>query len=52
MQKIKGVVNIIGLIVKYSAIVMCVIKGIQVMFDELKKIDFDDNVKTKSLENE
>lgn len=41
MNKLKGIVSVIGLIVKYSAVVMAVIKGIQVVSEELEKIDFD-----------
>lgn len=41
MNKLKGLVSVIGLIVKYSAVVMAVIKGIQVVSEELEKIDFD-----------
>lgn len=56
MNKLKGLISVIGLVVKYSAIVMAVIKGIQVVSEELEKIDFDD-VKPKqglkiSAENE
>ena len=42
MKGIKSIVNIIGLIVKYSAIVMAVVKGLQVMYDELKDLKFDE----------
>lgn len=41
MNKLKGLIGVIGLIVKYSAVVMAVIKGIQVVSEELEKIDFD-----------
>lgn len=41
MNKLKGIVGIIGLIVKYSAVVMAIIKGIEVVSLELSKIDFD-----------
>jgi hypothetical protein len=39
MNKLKGVVSVIGLIVKYSAVVMAIIKGIQVVHTELEKLD-------------
>lgn len=42
MNKLKSIINVIGLVVKYSAVVMAVIKGIQVTFEELKNINFDD----------
>ena len=41
MNKLKGIVSVIGLIVKYSAVVMAIIKGIEVVSVELSKIDFD-----------
>ncbi|WP_158614845.1 hypothetical protein [Flavobacterium sp. LB2P53] len=41
MNKLKGIIGIIGLIVKYSAVVMAIIKGIEVVSQELEKIDFD-----------
>lgn len=43
MKKVKGIVDIIGIVVKYSAIVMAIIKGIEKAYEELKKISFDDN---------
>lgn len=42
MNKLKGIVSIIGVIVKYSAVVMAIIKGIQVVYDELGKLDLSD----------
>ncbi|MDD5151422.1 MAG: hypothetical protein PHC28_13270 [Flavobacterium sp.] len=42
MNKLKGIISIIGIIVKYSAVVMAVIKGIEVIYDELEKIDLSD----------
>ncbi len=39
MSKLKGIISVIGIIVKYSALVMAVIKGIEVVYDELEKID-------------
>lgn len=54
MNKLKGVISVIGLIVKYSAIVMAIIKGIQVVYDELQKLDFSDSKPepSKTIENE
>jgi hypothetical protein len=57
MNKLKGVIAVIGLVVKYSAIVIAIIKGVQVAYDELQKIDFDNPTKTqnesiKPIENE
>lgn len=48
MNKLKGIISIIGLIVKYSAVVMAIIKGIEVVYTELEKIDLSE----KSKENE
>jgi hypothetical protein len=45
MNKLKSIISIIGVIVKYSAVVMAVIKGIEVVFEELKKIDLTDKIK-------
>lgn len=45
MNKLKGIIQIIGVIVKYSAVVMAVIKGIEVVYDELEKIDLTDKSK-------
>lgn len=42
MNKLKGIVSVIGLIVKYSAVVMAIIKGIDVVYQELEKIDFSE----------
>jgi hypothetical protein len=42
MNKLKGMVSVIGLIVKYSAVVMAIIKGIEVVSQELEKIDFSE----------
>ena len=42
MNKLKNIISVIKLIVKYSAVVMAVIKGIQIVSEELDKIDFSD----------
>lgn len=39
MQKLNNVIRVIKLIVKYSAIVTAIIKGVQVVSEELEKID-------------
>lgn len=40
MKNLKGIVSIIGIIVKYGAVVTAILKGIQVVSDELGKLDF------------
>ncbi|WP_433763784.1 hypothetical protein [Flavobacterium ginsenosidimutans] len=40
MKNLKGIVSIIGIIVKYGAVVTAILKGIQVVSDELSKLDF------------
>lgn len=55
MKSLKSVIAIIGIIVKYSAVVMAIIKGVEVIYSELEKIDLGDNkkeVEPKTLENE
>lgn len=42
MKNVKSIISIIGIIVKYGAIVTAVIKGIQVVYTELEKIEVDD----------
>jgi hypothetical protein len=39
MKSVKSIVAIIGIIVKYGAIVTAILKGIQVVSDELSKLD-------------
>ena len=39
MNKLKGIISIVGLVVKYGAVIMAVIKGIEVIHSELEKID-------------
>lgn len=50
MNKVKGIISVIGVVVKYSAVVIAIVKGIQVAYEELQKIEFDKP--TKSIENE
>ena len=53
MNKLKGVIAIVGIIVKYGAVVTAIIKGIQVVSEELEKIDFNqDKQPIKDLKNE
>lgn len=40
MKNLKGIVSIIGIVVKYGAVVTAILKGIQVVSDELGKLDF------------
>jgi hypothetical protein len=40
MKNLKGIVSIIGIIVKYGAVVTAILKGIQVVSEELGKLDF------------
>lgn len=42
MQKIKGFLGVVKIVVKYSAIAMVVIKTIEFFHDELSKLDLDD----------
>lgn len=49
MNKLKGIISVIGLIVKYSAVVLAIIKGITVISEELEKIDFDSKKEVQPL---
>lgn len=42
MNKLKGIISIIGVIAKYGAVLIAVVKGIDLVHEELKKIDFTD----------
>jgi hypothetical protein len=42
MKSVKSIVNIVGIVVKYSAIIIAIFKGLQVMYDELQKINTND----------
>lgn len=46
MKNLKNIIGVIKIIVKYSAVVIAIIKGITVVCDELEKIDLSDNTKT------
>jgi hypothetical protein len=56
MNKLKGIISVIGIVVKYSAVVMAIIKGIEVVYTELDKLDLSDTPilrsDIKKLENE
>ncbi|WP_155960761.1 hypothetical protein [Flavobacterium daejeonense] len=39
MKNLKGIISIIGVIIKYAAVFTAVIKGLQLVADELDKID-------------
>lgn len=41
MKSVKTIINVVGIIVKYSAIVIAIVKGLQVMYEELQKIGTD-----------
>ncbi len=45
MNKLNSIISIIKLVVKYSAVVVAVIKGIELISDELQKIDLSDKTK-------
>ena len=42
MKSVKSIVNIVGIVVKYSAIIIAIFKGLQVMYEELQKINIDE----------
>lgn len=42
MKKISGLIAIIQTVAKYGAIVVAIVKGIEVVVSELKNIDLDD----------
>ena len=45
MKNLSVVLKTFGLILKYSAVLLAVIKGLEVVNDELKKIDLSDGSK-------
>lgn len=47
MLKLNSIIKLIGVVVKYSAVVMAIIKGIETVYSELGKLDF--NVSQKSV---
>ncbi|CAD0006565.1 hypothetical protein [Flavobacterium salmonis] len=51
MKNLKGVISIIGIVVKYGAVVTAIIKGVQVVADELSKIDFGADEQKKPTES-
>ena len=47
MKSLKTILSVIGIIVKYGAVVTAILKGIQVVSDELEKLDLGkEDVKT------
>lgn len=42
MKGVKSIINVVGLVVKYGAIVMAVVKGLQVMYEELQNIKIEE----------
>lgn len=49
MNKIKGFLGIVSVVVKYSAIAMVVIKTIEFFYEELSKLDLGDYCQQKIL---
>lgn len=52
MNKLKNIIAIVGIIVKYGAVITAVIKGIQVVSEELEKIDFSDKEEVVKVSKE
>ena len=48
MKNLSSVVKIVSLVLKYSAVLIAVVKGLEVINEELQKIDFND----KTLKND
>lgn len=49
MKSLKTILSVIGIIVKYGAVVTAILKGIQVVSDELEKLDLGkEDIKTSS----
>ena len=49
MKSLKTILSVIGIIVKYGAVVTAILKGIQVVSDELEKLDLGkEDFKTSS----
>jgi len=42
MKNLKGIISMIGIIVKYSAVLIAIAKGVEVVYEELGKIDLSD----------
>ena len=42
MKNISAVVKVFGMILKYSAVLMAVVKGIEIVHQELEKIDLNE----------
>lgn len=53
MKSLKTILSVIGIIVKYGAVVTAILKGIQVVSDELEKLDLgkeDTKVSSRPLQ--
>ncbi|URC11444.1 hypothetical protein [Flavobacterium sp. B183] len=48
MKSLKTILSVIGIVVKYGAVVTAILKGIQVVSDELQKLDFGNEESTPS----
>lgn len=46
MKSLKTILSVIGIVVKYGAVVTAILKGIQVVSDELQKLDFGNEENT------
>lgn len=42
MKKINGIISVVQMVAKYGAIIVAVVKGVEVVVEELKKINLDD----------
>ncbi len=42
MKSVRSIINIVGIIVKYSAVIFAIFKGLQVMYEELQKININE----------
>ncbi|MGL2966088.1 hypothetical protein [Flavobacterium sp. XGLA_31] len=38
MQKIKGIINVLSVVVKYGAIIAIVVKGVQSIIEEIQEL--------------
>jgi hypothetical protein len=45
MKQIKSIVAVIGIVVKYGAVVMAIVKGLSVMYEELQNIEISSDAK-------
>lgn len=54
MKQLKSVLAIVGIVVKYGAVVSAFLKAVEVFHDEIKNIDLGDKQiqQPKAIENE